>query len=127
MKTKVTVIAVGALSIMAVCAATDKPETTMQVARCLALDEKGAQCRHQADAGKKYCWRHRGFVKAMNDTVDDTGKGASKSWDATRQWSTNTWQKTKSGARSALDSTKEAVNEACENFVEMFGGNKKAK
>jgi len=122
MKISAKVVAVGVLSVVAVCVAADKPEKTMQVARCQAVDEKGVQCKYSADAGKEYCWRHRGFVKSMNDAANDTSKGASKSWESTKQWSTNAWQKTKAGAQSAWDSTKAAADEARVGIVELFGG-----
>jgi len=127
MRLYAVLIAICVMSSVAVCAATDKPEKTMQVVRCQAVDKKGIQCPYQADVGKQYCWRHRGFVKAMSDTVDDTSKEAGKSWESTKQWSTNVWQKTKSGARSAWDRTKEAADEACENIVNVFDGKKRDK
>jgi len=121
MKKQIVTVAVIALAASAACAATNATEKTMQVVRCHAVDEKGVQCKHQADAGKEYCWRHRGFVKAMNETMDDASKGASKGWASTKQWSTNAWQKTKSGAQSAWNSTKDAADDARVGIVEMFG------
>jgi len=97
-------------------------EETMSVARCQAIIKKGKQCPYPAESGKIYCWRHRGAVKAINETVDDAGKGAKEMWTDTKTATTNAWHHTKNGAVSAWDATKDAVDEARVGLVELLGG-----
>jgi len=122
MKPVVLIFAVTVSSSFCACAATNGVEKTMVVQRCLATDGKGKQCQHPAESGKSFCWRHRGFVGAVNETFSDAGKGAGEAWQSTKRFSTNVWQKTKSGARSAWDGTKDAADGARVGLVELLGG-----
>lgn len=99
-----------------------KVETTMSVARCQAVLKNGSQCGNQASKGEKFCWRHRGAAKAVQDTLDDASAGAGKAWGSTKQWSTNAWNSTKSGAKEAWQATKDAFEDARKGFNEMVGG-----
>lgn len=76
---------------------TVKIETTMSVPRCTAV-ENGVQCPHQAEEGGQYCWRHRGFVKEMNDAWEKTKKWSSDTWKKTKESSSNAWDKATSGS-----------------------------
>ena len=100
-------------------------ETTMSVARCQAVQKDGKQCPRQAPKGEKFCWRHRGAVKAVNETLDDAGEGAGKTWQSTKTWSTNAWETTKRGTNRAWTSTKEAFEEAGEELGKIFKKDKK--
>ena len=104
-----------------------KVETTMTVARCQHILKNGKQCPYQAEAGKTRCWRHRGAVQAVNDTLDDTGKGASKTWKSTKDWSTNAWESTKRNTNKAWQATQEAFEEAGEEMAKIFSKPKSKK
>ena len=108
-------------------AAETKVEATMAVARCQAILKDGMQCPYEAPKGGKFCWRHRGAVKAMNETMDDAGEGAGKAWQSTKTWSTNAWESTKRGTNKAWTSTKEAFEEAGEELGKIFTKDKKTK
>ena len=97
-------------------------EPTMSVARCQAVLKDGSQCPHQAEDGKRFCWRHTGAVKAVNETVRDAGEGSRRAWQSTKTWSTNAWQATKSGWNKAVDATKESLDGARVGMVELLGG-----
>ena len=103
--------------------ADDKPvkiTATMEVPRCQAVLDDGSQCKHQVEAGKRFCWRHSGAVKTLNQTWKDAGKGANNAWRSTKEWSTNTWEATKSGAQKAWEATKERAEEARTGFAGLF-------
>ena len=97
-------------------------EKTMVVSRCQAMLADGTQCAHQAGEGETCCWRHRGAVKAVNDTVKDAGEGGKKAWQSTKTWSSNTWSSTKSGWNKAVDVTKETFDDARVGMIELLGG-----
>jgi len=122
MKKVVLAVSAAIFAASGAVAATNCVERTMVVKRCCATDDKGRQCQNPAEKGKDFCWRHRGFVGAMNETLDDAGKGAGEAWQSTKQFSTNVWQKTKSGAMSAWDTTKDAADGARVGLVELLGG-----
>lgn len=103
-------------------AATNGVEKTMVVKRCLAKDAKGRQCKHMAEDGSSYCWRHCKAMRSLQKSADDTSKSANEAWQSTKQWSTNAWEQTKSGLQSAWDGTKDAADGARVGIVEMFGG-----
>jgi len=98
-------------------------EKTMSVPRCQAMLKDGTQCSAQVDPGATYCWRHRGAAKAVKETMDDAGKGASKAWTSTKNWTTNAWENTKSGTSKAWTATREAFEEAGEEFTKMMRKN----
>lgn len=102
------------MTLCAVCAASclAAVEKTMTVPRCQAMLKDGTQCMSQVDPGKTYCWRHRGAAKAVKESMDDAGKGASKAWNSTKEWSTNAWH-----------STREAFEEFGDEFTKMMRKN----
>lgn len=104
-----------------------KIETTMTVARCRHVLKNGKQCPYQAEVGKTRCWRHRGAAQAVNDTLDDAGKGASETWKSTKDWSTNAWESTKRNTNKAWQATQEAFEEAGEEMAKIFSKPKKSK
>jgi len=122
MNRAVMVFSAFVLGMSCALAATGPVETTMVVKRCIATDDKGRQCVYQAEKDKDYCWRHRGFVGAMGETLTDAGKGAGEAWQSTKQFSTNAWQKTKSGAKTVWDNTKDTADGARVGLVELLGG-----
>ena len=95
---------------------------TKSVPRCQAVLDDGTQCKNEADADKKFCWRHRGAAKAVGDAAHDAGEGMKGAWDATKSWSTNAWEATKHGVETAVDATKDAAESARIGIVEFFGG-----
>ena len=99
-----------------------KVEKTMSVNRCQAILESGRQCPNEAPRGEACCWKHRGVVKVLDDTVTDAGKGAGKTWQSTKTWSTNAWESAKSGARRAMDATAAAFEEARTGMNDLLGG-----
>lgn len=99
-----------------------KVKKTMTVSRCQAVLSDGSQCRRQAESGKDFCWRHTGAVKAVNDTLDEAGKGSQRAWQSTKTWSTNAWESTKTGWNKAVDATKESLDDARVGLVELLGG-----
>jgi len=102
-------------------------EKTMTVSRCQAILKDGKQCTNQVGKDEKFCWHHRGAVKAVNETLDDAGAGMKKGWKCTKTWSTNAWEKTKGGVREALDATEDALKDARKGWREFVGDKEKAK
>ena len=99
-----------------------KVEDSMVVRRCQAELEDGSQCTHQAEKGKKFCWRHSEVATAVNKTMKATADGSQKAWQSTKTWSTNAWESTKFGWNKAVDATKESFDGARVGMVELLGG-----
>lgn len=118
---KMTFVAlVGLAALLSVAEEAVKVEKTMTVSRCQAVLKDGSQCRHQAENGKDFCWRHRGAAKAIRETWTEAGEGANGAWKSTKTWSSNAWESTKSGANKAWKSTQEAFEEAGDEFTKAL-------
>jgi len=117
---KAIMLAIGCSLACGICVAAAQVEKTMTVARCQAVGKDGRQCTQRVEDGKTYCWRHQS-QKNLNEMADDTARGASETWQATKTWSTNAWEKTCSGAMSAVQATEDAAKSLRKDFIEMFG------
>ena len=104
-------------------AATNKVEVakTMTVKRCQAV-RNGLQCVDQAQPGKDYCWKHRGFAKAVGEMAEDASDGMGRAWNATKGGATNAWEATKGGAKKVWQGTKDVADDARVGIIELFGG-----
>lgn len=126
MKMTVAVV-VGLVALLSVADEAVKVEKTMSVSRCQAVLKDGSQCRHQAESGRDFCWRHRGAAKAIREKWAEASEGANRAWKSTKTWSTNAWESTKTGANRAWKSTQEAFEEAGEEISKALKAGCKAE
>ena len=127
MKSHFLIFAVVSCMGIASTGAEPKVERTLSVPRCQAVLDSGKQCPYQAQKGERYCWRHRGAVKVINETMTDAGKGANRAWQSTRTWTTNAFESAKNGASRAVDATEKALEEARVGLNDLLGGKEPKK